>query len=88
MYELAMEVYRAVKSGNPVAMEAEIARLGRIFEFMPAGPFLDELVGGDIEAQMLTRKFPRMLQHMLSRAIQVGKSDSVRRRVRHDANKA
>ncbi len=67
LYELAMEVYRAVKSGDPAAVETEIARLQRFSEFTMRGPFMEEFGFGDKESYMFVREFPRMLQHMLMR---------------------
>jgi len=70
LYELAMEVYRAVKSGDTAAIESEMARLERFSELAMRGPFLEELGLGDKESYMLLREFPRMLDHMLRRTLE------------------
>ncbi len=68
LYELAMEVYRAVKSGDPEAIELEMARLRRFSEFTMRGPFMEEFSGfGGKELQIFFMEFPRMLDHMLRR---------------------
>lgn len=67
LYELAMEVYRAVKSGDPAAIETEMARLQRFSEFTMHSPFMEEFGFGDKDMYMFSREFPRMLQHMLGR---------------------
>jgi hypothetical protein len=69
LYELTMEVYRALKSGDREVVENEIARLKRFSETMMYGPFMDDFGMGDKETHMLLREFPRMLQHMLDRTL-------------------
>lgn len=71
LYELAMEVYRAVKSGDREAIEVEMARLQRISEFTMRGPFVEEVgFSGGKEMQMFAMEFPRMLDHMLRRTLE------------------
>lgn len=60
LYELAMEVYRAVKSGNTEAIEAEMARLGHFSEIMMHGPFMHQMGFGDKGSHMFAMEFPRM----------------------------
>lgn len=71
LYELAMEVYRAVKSGNAEAIEAEMRRLNDFSEIMMHGPFMHELGFGDKESHMFAMEFPRMLEHMLRRSLEL-----------------
>jgi hypothetical protein len=82
MYELAMEVYRAVKSGNPGAIEREVTRVQRFAEMTMRGPFMEEfgLIGK--ESHIFLMEFPRMLTHMLSRALETKKVDKSRRLAR------
>jgi hypothetical protein len=40
LYELAMEVYKAVKSGDPEAIEREVERLRRFSEYTMRSPFM------------------------------------------------
>jgi hypothetical protein len=70
LYELAMEVYRAVKSGDPALIEIESIRLRRFSETMMRGPFMEEFGFGDKETHMLVREFPRMLQRVLDRTLE------------------
>jgi TIR domain len=75
LYELAMEVYRTVKSGDAEAIKLELNRLERFSEVMLREPFIDSEIGGR-EAHMFFMEFPRMLQHMLTRTLE----QKVRRR--------
>ena len=70
LYELAMEVYRAAKSGEPEAINREMKRLQHFSEFAMRGPFMEELGVSGRESHMFFMEFPRMLQHVLSRALQ------------------
>ncbi len=79
LYELAMEVYRAVKSGDVVAIEQEMARLRHFSEIMMHGPFMEELGFGGKESHVFFMEFPRMLEHMLMRTLEEKKSHRARR---------
>lgn len=79
LYELAMEVYRAVKSGNAEAIEREMTRLRHFSEAMMRGPFMDELGFGGKESHMFAMEFPRMLEHMLMRTLETKKEHSRRK---------
>ena len=79
LYELAMEVYRAVKSGDAAAIEQEMARLQRFSKMMMRGPFMEEFGFGGKESHMFFMEFPRMLEHMLMRTLEEKKSHRVRR---------
>jgi hypothetical protein len=79
LYELAMEVYRAVKSGDPAAIETEMARLQRFSKFMMRGPFMEEFGFGDKESYIFLEEFPRMLHHILSRMMEEKKPHARRR---------
>ncbi|MGC9973499.1 MAG: toll/interleukin-1 receptor domain-containing protein [Bryobacteraceae bacterium] len=79
LYELAMEVYRAVKSGDPAAIETEIARLRRFSEFTMRNPFMEEFGLGGKESYVFLMEFPRMLLHMLSRMQEEKKKPHPRR---------
>ena len=87
LYELAMETYRAVKSGEPGAIENEMARLQRFSEFMFKGPFMEEFgMMQDKESHMFIREFPRMLRHMLERMQHEKKPHPRRRAPRLEAD--
>ena len=70
LYELAMEVYRAVKSGDPHAIDTEMNRLRRYSEFMRHGPFMDEFMMGNKETHMFCMEFPHMLERILQRSLE------------------
>jgi len=85
LYELAMEVYRAVKAGDPETIENEITRLRNFGEFAMGGPFMEEFGFGGKDSHMFIMEFPRMLEHMLRRTLREGSppetEDTVRPRV-------
>ncbi len=71
LYELAMEVYRAVKSGDRETIEREIARLRRFSDVSMRGPWMEF---SDRESQMMAMEFPRMLDHLLMRTLEQGRA--------------
>ena len=77
LYELA--IYRAVKTGDPEAIEREVARLRNFSEFTMRGPFMEELGFGK-ESHMFFMEFPRMLEHMLRHTLEERKPHRVVRR--------
>jgi hypothetical protein len=79
LYELAMEVYRAVKSGDAHSIEVEMGRLRRFSEFITHGPFMEELGFSGKESFIVLREFPRMLHHILTRTLEA-KKRQIRRR--------
>ena len=80
LYELAMEVYRAVKSGDLEAIEREVARLRNFSEFTMRRPFMEEFGLGGKESHMFLMEFPRMLEHMLRRTLEEKKPHRAIRR--------
>ena len=76
LYELAMEVYRAAKTGNAESIERELKRLRRLSEFIMRGPFMEELGMGRKEYHMIAMEFPRMLEHTLQRTLEMSKPPS------------
>jgi len=81
LYELAMEVYRAVKSGDTGEIQREMKRLRRFAEFSMHGPFMEEWGFSGKEAGMYLMEFPMMLEHMLRRTLEEKKPDKANRRV-------
>jgi len=77
LYELAMEVYRAVKSGDSEGIEREMSRLRRFSEMMMEGPWMRDF--GDRESHMFVMEFPRMLEHMLRRTLERRRSAEVKK---------
>lgn len=69
LYELAMEVYRAVKSGDAEAALLDIERLRRISEIMANSPFVDAY--SRKESQIIAMEFPRMLERALRHSLEV-----------------
>ncbi len=65
LYELTMEVYRAVKLGDEKAIRTELKRLRHFTDFAVRGPFLDEFGLSGRDAQTYLMEFPRMLEQML-----------------------
>jgi hypothetical protein len=80
LYELAMEVYRAVKAGNAESIEREMSRLRRFSEVMLRGPFMEEFVSVSKESHMMAMEFPRMLEHILMRTLERRKAHPPLRR--------
>lgn len=70
LYEVAMEVYRAVKAGDREGMEREMARLRRLSERVFRGPFMEELGFASKESHLFAMEFPRMLEHILIRTLE------------------
>lgn len=80
LYELAMEVYRAVKEGNAEAIEREIKRLRRFSEMTMRGPLMEDFGFGGKESHIFAMEFPRMLEHTLRRTLDMKKVDAPSRR--------
>jgi hypothetical protein len=69
LYELAMEVYRSLKSGDMKTIKRELERLRRISEVGLKGPFFEELEYSGRD-QMVLMEFPRMLQRAVMRTLE------------------
>jgi hypothetical protein len=82
LYELAMEVYRAVKTGDPETIEREIARLRNFSELAMRGPFMEEFGFGGKESHMFLMEFPRLLEHMLRRTLHEHKAPEPEEKLR------
>jgi len=86
LYELALEVYRAAKSGDIGSIEREINRIERFSEIMFRSPFAEEFALGGKEFQIIVMEFPRFLQRMLRRRITPKQVTSARRIRRPDTD--
>ncbi len=86
LYELAMDVYRTVKSGDADAIEHEVARLSRFSEMMMHGPFMEEFGLGGKESHMMLMEFPRMLERTLRQTLEL-KAQPSRKRVQKPGEK-
>ena len=67
-YEVALEAYRAIKSGDSESAEREIRRLRRIPEMLMQGSFMEEM--GSKEMHMLMMEFPGMFDRMARRYLE------------------
>jgi hypothetical protein len=65
LYEIIMEVYREIRSGDAKAARKAIERLHRLTRVIGRGPFMDEMMGPSKEAHMIARELPMMLDHMV-----------------------
>jgi hypothetical protein len=70
LYELAMEVYRAVKEPNLETIKREMERLSRFRDMLIHSPFLEEFGGVSKESQLLAIEFPRMIEYTLMHALE------------------
>ena len=86
LYELAMEVYRAVKAGDAESIEMEMKRLRRFSDMMQRGPWAREFV--DKESYMIAMEFPRMLDHMLMRMLEGRRTFEPKKLPRKKTNKS
>jgi hypothetical protein len=71
LYELAMEVYRAVKSGETESIERELERFRRLSKLMMHGGIMEEFGFARKEHHMIAMEFPRMLENMLRRSLEM-----------------
>jgi hypothetical protein len=82
LYELAMEVYKAVKTGDPETIDRGIARLRNFSELAMRGPLTEVFGFGGKESHMFLMEFPRMLEHMLRRTLRERKIPEPEEKVR------
>jgi hypothetical protein len=68
LYELMMEVYRALRSDDRQVVKDEIDRLERISEISLRGPWM-EYVADTAQARMLIVEVPQMLKYALERSL-------------------
>ena len=80
LYELAMEVYRAAKSGDAELIQVEINRLRNFSETMMHGPMMEEFGFGGKEMHMFAMEFPRMLERTLRRSFDMQNESSSNRK--------
>ena len=79
LYEMAMEAYRAVKSGDRAAIEHEANRLRRFSEVALHGPFMEELGIGDRESVIF------FIERVLQQALMATRTDPEKSASSHDA---
>ena len=74
LYELAMEVYRAAKSGDSGTIELEINRLRSFSKIIMHGPLMEEFGFGSKDMHMFAMEFPRILERTLRRSLEFKES--------------
>ncbi len=89
MYELAMEVYRAAKSGDLEVIEIEMNRLRNFSKSVMHSPFMEEFGLGGKDMHMLAMELPRILERTLRRSFEsqndsFSKGKTVRKAIRED----
>jgi hypothetical protein len=67
LYELGMEIYRAVRAGKVQEAQNTMARFRRLGEFTLRGPIFEEFASK--ETHMMLMEAPRMLEHVVHRVI-------------------
>lgn len=68
LYEPGVEVYRALRSGDPEQITGARESFKRVLKVMNRGPWFHEMFGADDEDTfMLLRHLPEVLEHTLSR---------------------
>jgi len=73
LYELAMEAYRAIDSGDARTIERQMTRIRGVRDRVMRGPIglmLQESGLSGEQQQMLSLEFPHMLEQVLQRALQ------------------
>ncbi len=69
LYELAMEVYRAAKSAEPVTIENELIRLRCVSEMVRRSHFLERFGADGKESYIIAMEFPRVLERTLEHTL-------------------
>ncbi len=80
LYEIAVEAYRAAKSGDQKAVEQAFMTLRHVMKFTMNGPFMEELSMSSKEAHMMISEFPRMMEHMIQRYLEQIEKPTSRRK--------
>ncbi|MCW5695152.1 MAG: hypothetical protein KIS96_00310 [Bauldia sp.] len=77
MYELLMEVYRSMKSGNIESMQNELSRLRRFGKVGLRGPWNDEF--STKENQMYAVEIPMVVERIVMQATEFSSQSRARR---------
>ena len=73
LYEVGLELYRALKSNDPEEIEGARARLERVAKIVIRGPWSPEMMGvDDEETFMMMRHLPEILSNVLGRLTLTG----------------
>lgn len=65
LYEVIIETYREVRTGDSKVAARAIQRLHRVTRALMRGPFMEEFAGPTKEGQMMLMELPMMLDHYL-----------------------
>jgi hypothetical protein len=65
LYEIALEAYRSISSGDVIDAEQKLMRFRRAFEVSLRGPMFEDLAHSR-EASMFYRELPMLLEHLIS----------------------
>lgn len=67
LYELGLQLYRAIESGNPKAIERARRTIADTIEVTRHGPFMHEMIGGpeDDEAMMVLHHLMRSMDRYI-----------------------
>lgn len=84
LYELAMEAYRALKSGKIDEMQRELDRLRKFGNSKRSMMFMEEFGYLNEETHMMSREFPHMLELVLHEAV-LEKRSHLKKRTAVDA---
>ena len=77
LYEIGMNVYRAMLSGERPAVEAAHKQFLSTMEIMISGPWMRELMRDDEEMYILTRYLPELIERAI---VEFMASSPIRRR--------
>jgi hypothetical protein len=83
LYEIILETYRAIESGDAPEAERQIKRLHRLRETLMHGPFMEDFGGKDMHMFMM--EFPHMIDHMAHRYLDNKKATRQRKNPKSDA---
>ena len=80
LYEIAVETYRAVKSGSQNAAKEAWMTLRRVINFTMEGRFMEEFAISSKEQHMMMRELPRMMEHMIQRYLEQAEKSTSRKK--------
>jgi hypothetical protein len=67
LYEIGLETYRAIQSGDMRSAEQALDRFRRITKFTTRGPWMEEMGLSMKEMDMYLMELPSMVEHMMQR---------------------
>lgn len=75
LYEIAMEAYRGLKSGDTKVAREAVRTLQRAAEFTMHGPMMEEFGPRDRESHMMLMELPRFIEHITRRFMPPSKEE-------------